>query len=643
MFRLLAVPASLLALALLWAGCTGSRGSVYSAGTQLIVLGIDGMDPAFLERHWRELPEADALRRAGGFQRLATTNPPQSPVAWSTFITGLNPGGHGIFDFVHRDPGTMLPVSSMSSSREGGRRLTIGSYVLPLSGGRVVSHRRGTPFWELLADRGVPVTILRMPTEYPPAESAAQILSGMGTPDLRGTFGTFTFFTDDPRWAGRKTSGGEIRTITLKDHHAVLRLPGPANSLRTDKAATSVEIQFHVDPKEEIARFDVGDHHLVLGKGEWSNWIPVQFSLLGPFAQVNGIFRIYVKQLHPHVGIYVSPVNIDPSSPAMPISSPASYSEELADQIGEFYTLGMPYDTAAFRHGLFTRAEYREHSRQVSEQAIRLFKSTLNGFREGLLFFHFFGIDQDSHMLWGDYEKELLETYQRVDQILGFVRRKAPGATLLVMSDHGFASFDRAVHLNRWLVGQDLLAVDGRGGIDWSRTKAYAIGLNAVYINQLFREQNGIVAAGEESTALVERIRSGLLKFRDPKTGASVVDSVTVTGQAFGADAAQDGPDLLVGYANGYRASWQTALGEVPDSLVEANQDEWRGDHCIDPRHVPGVLLSSRKMNLEDPRLEDVTATILGEFGAPLPDGIQGRSLYVSTDTEARQRPPRTH
>ncbi|MGH9627287.1 MAG: alkaline phosphatase family protein, partial [Bryobacteraceae bacterium] len=206
-----------------------------ATGKRMIVLGIDGMDPQFLERHWEDLPQLNRLRHDGEFKRLSTTMPPQSPVAWSTFITGLNPGGHGVFDFIHRDPETVLPFSAMSRASEGGRSLTLGPYVLPLTSGSVESLRAGTPFWKTLSEHDVPVNILRMPTDFPPVECEGHSLAGMGTPDLRGTFGTFAFFTEEESWKGRKVSGGEIFHISLENQQTILRLPGPVNTLRKDE------------------------------------------------------------------------------------------------------------------------------------------------------------------------------------------------------------------------------------------------------------------------------------------------------------------------------------------------------------------------------------------------------------------------
>ena len=604
-------------------GCGGQAGSNSAGGRRMIVLGIDGMDPGFLEKHWTDLPNLDRLRRDGEFKRLATTMPPQSPVAWSTFTTGLSPDGHGIYDFVHRDPKTRLPRSSMSETVPG-RKLGVGPYLLPLTADRIENQRQGTPFWKILAGAGVPATILRMPTDFPPIECEAHSLAGMGTPDLLGTFGTFAYFTDHGDWKNRKLTGGKVLEVSVEKHHTVLRLPGPANPLRREQPATQIEIDVHIDPTEPFARFDTGGVSVVLKQGELSDWIPVRFPLLSGLADARGMIRLYAKELRPQFAVYVSPVNIDPRDPAMPISEPSTFSRELVRAAGgAFYTQGMPYDTAAFRHGVFSRGEYRAHSLEVSRQTIRLLTSSLNTFREGLLFFHFFGIDQDAHMLWGRYDDELLETYKLVDRMLGRVRQKAGDATLLVMSDHGFARFDRAVHLNTWLMREGFLRLNGPwmagdeeffANVDWSRTKAYALGLNSIYLNR---------QPGEETPDIRAEIAARLLSLRDPVNGNTVVRSVA---KAKGGDAA---PDLLVGYAPGYRGSWQTALGAVPGVLIEDNTDEWRGDHCMDPLSVPGVLLSNRRTLFDDPRLEDLTVTILEAFGARKEERMKGRNLLA--------------
>jgi predicted AlkP superfamily phosphohydrolase/phosphomutase len=618
----------LLAAALLafsfWLPACSHRAS-RAHGKAVIVLGVDGMDPNFVERHWSALPNLRRLRDLGGLTRLATTTPPQSPVAWATFITGTDPAEHGIFDFVHRDPATMQPVSSMAETIEPAHQLAIGPYLLPLSKARVRSFRSGRAFWEILAQHGVPVTMIRMPTNYPPVERAGRALAGMGTPDLEGTFGTFTYYTDDPSEPGGAVPGGRIVSVTVIDHRVVLPVEGPANSLRRDHRPVRLEMVADVEPDSPAARFKIGAQQFILKQGEWSQWIRVRFPLLGRLAGVEGMFRLYARELHPGIRIYRSPLNIDPADPALAVSAPESYGRELARRIGPFYTQGIEEDTAALRQGVLDLDQYLEQSRLVAEEHTALLRDSLDRFREGLLFFYFSTIDRDSHMLWGQHETELLRTYETVDQDIGRVLDRAGDATVIVMSDHGFAAFNRGVNLNTWLWREGFLA---RGepttSIDWKRTRAYAMGLNALYLNLAGREEHGIVAAGAERDRILGELARRLREFRDPETGELAIADV----RAVGKSASEFAPDLIVGYAPGYRASWETALGDVPADAIRINTDAWIGDHCIAAAAVPGVLLGNRRPRVTDPQLKDLTVTILKEFGVAPDAAMSGRAVY---------------
>ncbi len=630
------VPLLIAAAALGSFGC--ARHTANAAGKSVVVLGIDGMDPNFLERHWDVLPNLNQLRQEGEFKRLETTMPPQSPVAWSTFITGRDPGGHGIFDFVHRDPQTMAPISAMSMAAQGSKTLSLGAYELPLTSGKVVSFRKGKPFWQILSEHHIPTDIVRMPTDFPPVHCDDGFsVAGMGTPDLRGSYGTFSYYTDDPSQKARTVSGGQIIRVELKDHAAVLRIQGPDNSLRKDKAQTSVEMTIHVDPEQPAARFDIGGEQVVLREGEWSGWIQAKFPMIPGLKSAAGMFRLYAKRLHPHFELYVSPINIDPSDPDLPVTAPESYSKQLTKSIGLFYTQGMAQDTKAYQSGVFDRADYIAQSRQVSLDHLKLLRYSLDHFRGGFLFFHFFGVDQDSHMLWGKYDNDLLDTYRMVDQTIGWVRQKIGDATLIVMSDHGFSTFDRAVNLNTWLMKEGFLTLDDPKNtsdeevfphVDWSRTQAYAVGLNGLYLNLQGREREGIVAPGEEADALLKKIAEKLKNAKDPQTGKPMVGGVTLTRSEFHGDMVGHGPDMIVGYMPGYRSSWQTVLGAVPALQVEDNTDAWRADHCIDSRYVPGVLISNRKSRAADPHLYDLTVSLLQQFGIGSGAGMIGQSIY---------------
>ena len=618
-------------------GC-GRSAEASASGKRVIVLGIDGMDPNFVERHWEALPNLAKLRGEGEFKRLATTMPPQSPVAWSTFITGMDPGGHGIFDFIHRDPKTLAPFSSMAQTSEGARTLSVGPYELPLTSGQVVSFRKGKPFWQILSEHKVPVSVIRMPTDFPPVHCDDGFsIAGMGTPDMRGTFGEFAYFTDDASQKSRVVPGGRIVRVELKNHSALLQVPGPDNSLRKDKAPTHAAINVHVDTEAAAARFDIDDTQLILKQGEWSRWIQARFSLIPGLKSSAGMFRLYAKQLKPNFELYVSPVNIDPSEPELPITAPESYSKQLAKDVGLFYTQGMAQDTAAYRQGVFDRAEYIAQSRQVSEDHLKLLRYSVERFHDGFLFFHFFGIDQDSHMLWGKYDDELLETYKLVDRTVGWVREKVPDATLIVMSDHGFSTFDRAVHLNTWLMKEGFLTLDDPKNVgneelfphvDWSRTQAYSMGLNGVYLNLQGREPQGTVVPGNEEYAVMQKLAAKLQDARDPDTGKPMVGGLTLSRRDFHGGMLDAAPDIIVGYMPGYRSSWQTTLGAVPAATVENNTEAWRADHCILAKFVPGVLISNRKSRATDPHLYDLTVSLLSLFGTEPGPGMIGNSIY---------------
>jgi predicted AlkP superfamily phosphohydrolase/phosphomutase len=522
----------------------------------------------------------------------------------------------------------MQPYSSMSRTVEPRFKIPLGPYLLPLSSARVETLRHGQAFWQILADRRIPGAIIHMPTNFPPVK-VGHALAGMGTPDLRGTQGTFTYFTDDPEELPRDVPGGRIVKVRGENGRFILPVEGPPNSLRKDLRFASVNLVVEIDPEHKAARVSMGDSVAIVNEGEWSDWMSADFPLLGWLAGSRGMFRVYAKELHPRLKMYASPVNIDPRSPELPISAPTSYSRQVAGDIGPFYTQGIAEDTSAFRQGVLTMQEFLGQSDLVQADELKLLRYSLAHFREGLLFFYFSSIDQNSHMLWGKHEPELLAVYRAIDSAIGEVAGRFPDADIIVMSDHGFNSFDRSVNLNTWLWQQGFLALQGPpegedetfGNVDWSRTQAYAMGLNGLYLNIAGREKFGILHRGAESEAVMRKLAEELVRFRDPKDGSQVVEVVSPTHVEFG-------PDLIVGYGRTFRGSWQTALGGVPRSVLEENTDAWLGDHCINPDDVPGVLLSNRVLRAATPGLKDLTVTILGLFGAGPGAGMSGRSVF---------------
>jgi hypothetical protein len=337
----------------------------------------------------------------------------------------------------------------------------------------------------------------------------------------------------------------------------------------------------------------------IVQQGEWSGWLSADFPLLPHIASARGMFRVFAKQLHPRFELYVSPVNVDPEKPALPISAPGSYSREVAASMGRWSTLGIPEDTSALRQGVFDLHQFLSQSRLVLDDERRLLDDSLRRYSGGLLFFYLSSVDQNSHVLWGRHDVELLDVYRAVDALVGEVMRRQPRAELIVMSDHGFAAFDRAVNLNTWLISRGFGA------------KAYALGLNGLYLRDKRVEQE---------------VRQQLLDLRDPANGRAMIASVTETNPS--PENRSIAPDLIVGYRAGYRASWQTALGEAPAGLVVDNNDAWIADHCIDPLEVPAVLFTTRTIRAKAPKLKDLPISLLELYGVTRPPQMTGRSVF---------------
>lgn len=637
--------------------CRHERGGAVGS-RKMIILGVDGLDPDLLTKFMAEgkMPNFARLAAQGSFRRLTTSIPPQSPVAWSNLITGMNAGGHGIFDFIHRDPKTFQLYFSTSKVEGPKHSFHIGNWVIPLGGGSAEQLRHGKAFWEILDEHSVPNYVYRIPANFPPIAAKGKTLSGMGTPDLRGTYGTFTFYTDDPTAAVGAVEGGEVVQVEVKNNRVATNLIGPDNTFRKNSPPSTEPFIVEVDPLEPVARIAVQHQQFVLKEGEWSGWVPVEFQLMPAFGNVignvKGICRFYLKQTHPRFQLYVSPINIDPANPALPISTPASYSGDLAKVIGEYHTQGIAEDTKALTAGVLDDKEYLEQARTVLAEHRRAFDVEFPKFRQGVFFFYFSSLDLNAHMMWrlidpqhpaydaalaAEYGSALEEFYEQIDQVLGEVTPKIDDSTtLLVLSDHGFAPYRRSFNLNTWLLNHGYIArkagavgdpSEPFSDVDWSRTRAYGLGINGLYLNVRGREREGIVDPAQ-ADALLREIREKLLAVRDPKDGAQVITRIDLASEVYQGPYAGSGPDVLVGYNRGYRAGWKTILGAFPPDVLEDNTNAWSGDHCMDFTKVPGVLLSNRKIDEQAPALTDIAPTILSEFGIAKTKDMMGRPVF---------------
>jgi predicted AlkP superfamily phosphohydrolase/phosphomutase len=623
-------------------GC-GAGKSEPAPGPRAIVLGIDGLDYDLTREMLDEgrLPNLARLAAQGSFTPLGTAIPPQSPVAWSNFITGLDAGGHGIFDFFHRDPKTIIPYQSTSRTEGSESTLKLGKWQIPLSSGTVKLLRHGEPFWEVLEREGIDTTIIRMPANFPPSGTSSLELSGMGTPDLTGSYGIFSYYTTDYLpFAGRTLSGGKVYDVFVLDNTVQAKLYGPDNPFLVKKEKLTVDFTAYIDPVEPAAKFEVGDDEFILQVGEWSEWISFDFEMI-PTQSLPAIARFYLKSVRPDFQLYVTPLNLDPRVPALPISTPEDYAAKLARATGLFYTQGMPEDTQALRGGVLTREEFLSQAKLAGDENIRQFSYVLDQWNSRFLFYYFGNVDQISHMLWRPmdpnhpaydevldppFSEVIKEAYEEMDAVVGQALERIDDDTLLVvMSDHGFTSFRRSFNPNTWLWDQgylvlvdpsrdDPLGVLG-GNVDWSRTRAYGLGLNALYINLAGREKRGIVPASRREQ-LMDEIAGNLLATIDPATGKPAITKVYRREESFKDTGYLDiGPDLIVGYAKGTRGADAAALGGIAPEVITDNTAQWTGGHLMDHEAVPGVLFTNRPLKKPAEELKQLAAAILAEFG----------------------------
>ncbi len=642
----------------LFSSCAKPREKI-SFNKKIIILGIDGMDPFLLKQFTEEgtMPNFRRVMTVGTLMEMHSSIPPQSPVAWSDFAVGASARVHGIFDFIHRDPKTMTPYFSTSRVSSADKTVHLGNWAIPLGSGSVTCLREGKPFWEYLGEAGIPTTIFRMPGDFPVVSQKARCVSGMGTPDLMGSYGTFSFFTSARSENLKNISGGIVVPVTIIDNKIQTELTGPVNTLRTDGESVKIPLVVWRDPQNDIVKLQLQGQEFLMTTGEWSDWIPLSFDFVPHLRSVKGICKLYIKKIHPDFEMYVSPINIDPVDQALPITTPAEYGKELVRNVGYFHTKGLPADTNALSFDVLPDEEYMVQSAQILAESKRLFDYELGKLRSqacGVLFFYFSNLDQDSHMYWRAIDKDhplytndldqryrsvIRNLYCEMDGILGKVIDNFDIGDdrfcLIVMSDHGFAPFYRCVNLNTWLQRNGYIGLHNDHGnddstffenVDWSRTKAYGLGINALYINKENRERYGIVRE-QDVPRLIAQLKDELLHMKDPVTGKNAVSNVWIGREIYNRDD-DTTPDMIVGWNRGFRASWETVLGGFSKDIFTDNMDKWSGDHCIDPDLVPAVLLTNRKASLQKPSLPDVTATVLAECNIPIPEHMTGKPLY---------------
>jgi predicted AlkP superfamily phosphohydrolase/phosphomutase len=621
---------------------------------RLIVLGFDGVDPRWLES-WAKQGKLPTLQRlmtqdAGrGYRPLASTNPPQSPVAWTSFATGTLPGEHGIFDFIARtlNPSpTGLPVSLKVA--------TTAFEVQPAGPPVARNLRSGVPFWQVLGNQGVHIVALNVPYSFPPDPMRdGRMLSGLGVPDLRETNSTFTYAGTDVSDEQLKhpPGGGVMVKLAMSGAQGRFDLEGPTNP---DDSSTRMKLSVDVNTGSPAAGMTVtlaGKSH-PLKLQTWSDFVEVEFT--NGSTRIRGLLRLLALETGKQTRLFVSPISFHPRDPYSPIAHPRAFSGELADDLGHLYkTVGWDHDTSALNAEVIDEAAYLSDMDAIERDRKQMLLKRLARPDWELLIWVSTATDRVAHMFYRLIDPEhprydaalakrfggaIEHEYARMDATVAEVLSKlGKDDTLLILSDHGFHNYRRGLHVNQWLRTQGLLALKGGAksadrefliDVDWSKTKAYAVGTGQVYLNLQGREREGSVAASEVA-ALNAQIRSGLLALRDTERGnAPVVRNVYAAADVFRGGRAPDAPDLQIAFAENYRTSWETILGGVPKALFADNTKKWSGDHAAsDVAETPGILISNKPIRKANPHIADIAPTAHAFFGKAIPAHYAGASL----------------
>ncbi len=669
-----------LLLALLWllvlplAGCGSSARQTKG---KAVVLGFDGVDPDLVKQWLDELPHIKKLSQSGTLMPLGTTNPPESPVAWASFATGTNPGKHGIFDFLKRDAEHYLPDIGLVE-REKPEFLFDA---IPIKAPKVINNRKGTPYWKQLDQHGIATVNLRMPLELPAEElEHGRSWSGLGVPDIGGTWGTYYYLASDlSAWDLSENSNTEFggRQVLLeldgqKDSLFHAQIEGPTDPRKTPEPGQSYRIAIPVEVERNqdstAVSIRVQGQEQNVSEGAWSEWYSFQFDI-GPFVSAQGVSRFYVLETFPEVRLYLMPISFDPADPPFPISYPEEYVEDLNERYGTFKTLGWIHETWGLNEEQIDEEVFLQDLFRNMDSLERTLLDEIDAGQASVYSAVFTATDSASHMFYrlidpqhprydeqlaSQYGDAILRVYKRMDEVIGkVVQRIGPQDLLLVISDHGFHTWRREFNTNTWLVRNGYMFLKGMdsdpalkkldhmfsGGsffpnVDWSRSKAYSLGLGHIYINLKGREGQGIVEPGAEYDQLVREIRHKILQFEDPDNGERPLVNAYYYKDIYTGDNMEHAGDIQLSFKTGYRTSWQTALGAVPPNIIVANLKKWSGDHCAsDIEQTSGFLVSNRRVDTPNPSIIDIAPTLYKEFGVEIPQRVDGKPISFGSVT----------
>jgi len=634
----------------------GQKAYKKSKVNKLVIVGLDGMEPTLVEKFSKEgkLPNFARLKKIGSYNRLATTTPAISPVAWSSFMTGSHPNKHNIFDFLSRNPKNYLPDLSSAYIGNPKRFLPIGKYKIPLSKPEIKGLRKSIPFWKILGEAGIFSTILRIPITFPPEKFKGHLISGMCAPDLKGSQGTFSFYSS----GDVKTDideGGVIIPVQKDGSKIETYISGPENSLLKIEKELRLPMTIQLNSEKNSAKIEVSGQKINLPEKTFSDWIKITFKP-GLGMKIRAICRFYISEISPEFKMYLTPLNIDPEKPALPIAHPFIYSVYLGKLLGSYTTLGEADDTWALNEGILDEDAFIKLSYENHQESEDMLFNAIDKTSKGVIACWFQTTDSLQHMFFRYLDQKhpalnycqteksaqvIEELYKNMDDLIGRVLDKLDKkSSLMVMSDHGFKSFRRGVNLNSWLYQNGYLNLkSGKTSsgewfkdVDWSRTKAYGLGLGGLYINQKGREAQGIVEPGEETQRLKAELTAKLKGLKDDAEGDIAIIKLYDRDDIPAGPYKGNCPDFIVGYNEGYRVSWDSVTGKVHSTIFEDNKKAWSGDHCIDPELVPGIFFCNHSINSETPSIVDIAPTALELFGIKPPAHMDGSSLIDPED-----------
>lgn len=588
---------------------------------KVVILGLDGLSPHLLEKYWAngDLSNLKKLAEQGSYNRMKTTTPGVSPVAWSSFQTGVNPGKHGIFDFLTADRKRYLAVLSSVKTKTLTKRNFLGFKKEEVSSTLL---RMSKPFWSLLGKYGIRSTILRVPITYPPEPLDGRLLSGMCVPDLRGSQGSYTVLApegEDARFTGG--IGSSLRQ--LEKDRWVGSISGP-------DGCEPVDVLFK-QRKDSSWEVRSGDEKIKVEAGKLSGWLTVCYKT--GRTKIKGIARFRITE---GPVVYCTALHVDPSSPVVPLSHPVHYSRYLAGAVGRFATLGLAEDTWALSNGHLDEKSFLDMAWAYYDERRRMFTNALTNGKDGLTVCVFDTSDRIQHMFWGqglEPGSVIHNMYLEMDKLVGeTVKGMKKNQRLIVMSDHGFTAFHTCIDFNRWLVDNGYMVLNkgvetidaSYHGVNWSETRAYAMGLSGINLNMKGREGKGIVTK-DEADSLKKEIREKLLQLKDGDR--NVIRSVKFAGDIYSGGYTGRSPDVIPGTESGYRADWGCVTGCVGRKAIYPNNRHWNGDHCHDSDLVKGVLFTSWKHESDNPSIMDIAPTVLRMLGVKPPGYMDGRTL----------------